>query len=176
MWCPLDPRDLIFVDFVGSTSSWMPHIIVTFKMYQNDSKCLNGVNLPVSWWILGPQFCLIYPDTTLGLISGSADSSNFEAAKVLLQAGASAFARNCSGQLLSHVGSSCCQAGWLKMNRNKMKPTNPNAHTYDNEPRNHSYERRERKCKAWSVVCRVWSKKCKVWSVKCRVWRIKCGV
>ena len=71
----------------------------------------------MSWWFLVPQFCLIYPDTTLGLISGSADSSIFQAAKVLLQAGASAFARNCS-QLLSHVVSSC-QAGWLKMNRKK---------------------------------------------------------
>ena len=33
--------------------------------------------------------------------------------------------------------------------QNKMKPTNPNAHTYDNEPRKHSYERRERECKVW---------------------------
>ena len=40
---------------------------------------------------------------------------------------------------------------------NKMKPTNPNAHTYENEPRNHSYERRKR-------------------SVKCKVGSIKCGV
>ena len=30
---------------------------------------------------------------------------------------------------------------------NKMKPTNPNAHTYDNETRNHSYSRRGRGCK-----------------------------
>ena len=31
---------------------------------------------------------------------------------------------------------------------NKMKPTNPNAHTYDNEPRNHSYEMLREKRKA----------------------------
>ena len=46
--------------------------------------------------------------------------------------------------------------------RNKMKPTNPNAHTYDNEPRNQSYERRERECKVWSGKWKVWSVKCKV--------------
>ena len=60
--------------------------------------------------------------------------------------------------------------------KNKIKPTNPNAHTYDNEPRNHSYERRERECKVWSVKCTMWSKKCEVWRLKCTVWSIKCGV
>ena len=40
-----------------------------------------------------------------------------------------------------------------KGHKNKMKPTNPNAHTYDKEPRNQSYERRERKLKnvEWKV-------------------------
>ena len=50
---------------------------------------------------------------------------------------------------------------------NKMKPTNPNAHTYDNKPRNHSYERRKRECKVWSVSVErgVKSAKCGVSSV-----------
>ena len=55
----------------------------------------------------------------------------------------------------------------------KMKPTNPNAHTYDEGPRNQSYERRERKCKGWSVECGVLSVECKVWSVECKVC-VKC--
>ena len=60
-----------------------------------------------------------------------------------------------------------------------MKPTNPNAQTYDEEPRNQSYERRERKC----VKCGVESGKCGVWSVKygvssfkCPEWSVKFGV
>ena len=48
----------------------------------------------------------------------------------------------------------------LMQSENKMKPTNQNAHTYDEEPRNHSYERRERKCKVWSGKWKVWSVKC----------------
>ena len=55
------------------------------------------------------------------------------------------------------------------VDQNKMKPTNPNAHTKDNEPRNHSCGRRERECKVWSVKCRAWSKKCKMWSEKSKV-------
>ena len=68
-----------------------------------------------------------------------------------------------------------------------MKPTNPNGHTYDKEPRNQSYERRERKCKVWSgkwkvesvecgVECKVWNVKCGVSSVKGKVWGVKCKV
>ena len=30
-----------------------------------------------------------------------------------------------------------------KHKKNTMKPTNPNAHTYENEPRNHSYEKKK---------------------------------
>ena len=68
-------------------------------------------------------------------------------------------------------------------NKKKMKHTNPNAHTYSNEPRNQSYERRERVCKVWSGKWRVWSVKCGVWNVKCgvssakcKVWSVKCDV
>ena len=50
-----------------------------------------------------------------------------------------------------------------------MKPTNPNAHTKDNEPPNQSYEGRERKCKEWSGKWKVWSVEWKVESVKCGV-------
>ena len=49
-----------------------------------------------------------------------------------------------------------------KIYLNKMKPTNPNAHTYDQEPRNQSYERRERDCKVWSGKWKVWSRECGV--------------
>ena len=58
--------------------------------------------------------------------------------------------------------------------KHKMKPTNPNAHTYDEEPRNQSYERRERKSKVWSGRCGVLSVEYKVYSVECKVWSFKC--
>ena len=46
-----------------------------------------------------------------------------------------------------------------KKQKNKMKPTNPNAHTYDNQPRKQSYVMREEK---GSVKCGV-----EVESVEC---------
>ena len=49
-----------------------------------------------------------------------------------------------------------------------MKPTNPNAHTYDEEPRNQSSERREREEKG-SVKCGVEGGKCGVLSGECKM-------
>ena len=84
--------------------------------------------------------------------------------------------------------------------KNKMQPTNLNAHTYVNVYAEFSaivclnslvytYFPCDQsavwsgQCKVWSVECKVWSVECKVWSVKCRVWSVKwevwsvkCGV
>ena len=85
---------------------------------------------------------------------------------------------------------------------NKMKPTNPNAHTHVNgtdvKTRGYAvthntylqclFEQSSTcfpcyqsavwsgKCRVWSVECEVRSVECKVWSGECRVRSVKCGV
>ena len=64
------------------------------------------------------------------------------------------------------------------MYKNKMKPANPNAHTYDEEPRNKILREEEgsAKCGVESGKCGVLSVECGVWSGRCKVWSVKCGV
>ena len=82
--------------------------------------------------------------------------------------------------------------------KNKMKPTNPNAHTYVNgtDVKTHGYAVThntflpfcnslfEQSCTCfpcyqsavWSGKCRVWSVECEVRSVECKVWSGECRV
>ena len=79
--------------------------------------------------------------------------------------------------------------------KNKMKPTNPNAHTYVNGtvskhmvmqwrtiPFCNSLFEQSCTCfpcyqsAVWSGKCRVWSVECEVRSVECRVWSVECEV
>ena len=93
-------------------------------------------------------------------------------------------------------------AGWdfskylsINLSKNKMKLTNPNAHTYVNgtdvkhmvmQWRTIPFCNRlfEQSCAClpcyqsavWSGKCRVWSVECQVWSVECKVWSGECRV
>ena len=66
----------------------------------------------------------------------------------------------------------------LNFQLNKMKPTNPNAHTYvtvtDTDVQTHFAKQRFLfQYKVLKINCRVWSLKDKVWSVECKVWSVK---
>ena len=73
--------------------------------------------------------------------------------------------------------------------KNKMQPTNPNAHTYVNgyavTQNNFCNSLFEQSCiyrfpsyqsAVWNGQCRVWSVKCRVRSVECKVWSVECKV
>ena len=88
--------------------------------------------------------------------------------------------------------------------KNKMQPTNPNAHTYVNgtdvetwicshaehfsaivylNGLVHIFPVTSLQCGVESVECGVWSGKCRMWSVECKersvdckMWSVKCGV
>ena len=83
----------------------------------------------------------------------------------------------------------------LNLKKNKMQPSNPNAHTYVNgtDVETHGYAVTQNtfvKQFIWTVLyifpllpyqctvdCGIWKKVAsKVWSVECRVWSVKYGV